>query len=105
MTDVDQVEWRVIDGLLQPVAVLELSRVDGHRPVPSTYLLAVLDRMFGRDQQGACAVRVAEALGVRGYVVLFRHDLTEFWVWRFGSGRDRWAHGDADTYARFLREL
>jgi hypothetical protein len=35
VNDIDHVEWRMVERRVEPVAVLELTRVDGSVPVPS----------------------------------------------------------------------
>lgn len=83
VNDLDQIEWRVIDGAVVPVAHIELSRVDGNRDVPLTYLEAAWNRFTVRDLQSKVSTLVAEALGIPAYFVLFRWDLTEFWIREF----------------------
>jgi hypothetical protein len=104
-TDFDQVEWRYNDHKnLVPVALLELTRVDGNMPVPAGYLNAILARYMERDWQGALAVAGAGYLGVRAWIVAFRYDLTEFWVYNL-SDRRGWFHGDVAWYERWISAL
>jgi hypothetical protein len=103
--DIDQVEWRVRDGVPVPVAVLELSRVDGNVRVPPAYLEAVVDRMTRRDGQASAVTHFASLLGVKAWVVLFRWDLTEYWVYNLSTPRDRWWHLAPDKYRDWLVSL
>jgi hypothetical protein len=103
--DVDQVEWRRDEeGEPYPVATIELTRVDGNRPVPASYLQKILDRFGERDFQAAHSKHVADALGVYCFIVAFRHDLSEFWVYNLSGGRGWW-HLLPGQYERFLRGL
>jgi hypothetical protein len=83
VNDLDQIEWRMVDGNVVPVAHIELSRVDGNRDVPFTYLEAAWDRFTLRDPQSKVSTIVAERVGIPAYFVLFRWDLTEFWIREF----------------------
>jgi hypothetical protein len=80
-TDVDFIEWRYRDGELVPVGVIEVTRVDKGVFVTETYLKAILYRFEHRDMQAKAARKVAEALGTKAYIVLFREDCSEFWVY------------------------
>lgn len=104
VNDVDQVEWRMVNGEIRPVAVIELTRVDGSVPVPPAYLKAILDRMTGRDPQGRVAVEVASRLGVCAYVVAWRWDLTEFWGYNL-SRNVGWKLWTANEYRAWLASL
>jgi len=103
-TDLDQIEIRRIDGQLQPVAVLELTRTDGTGPVGQGYLNAITDRFYKRDGQAALAVHLADRLDCKAAIVLFREDLTEFWVFNL-SDRDGWFHMTAAQYQRWISRL
>lgn len=103
-TDVDQLEWREIDGVLTPVAVLELTMVEGNAHVPQKYLNNILDRFLIRDGQGEMAQRLAAKLGVKAWIVLFRWDLTEFWVYDL-CGTRRWYHTSPAKYKAWLEGL
>jgi hypothetical protein len=102
-TDVDQVEWRPLNGTMTPIAVLELTRVPGNRPVPSSYLKAILTRYMRRDSQAATAIGVGHRLDCPAFIVAHRWDLTEFWVYNL-SRQAGWAHGDRQTYTKFIRD-
>jgi hypothetical protein len=80
-TDVDQIEWRMRDGAFVPVAILEMSRIDGGPDLPKSYCEAVIDRMTVRDSQGSLALTVAAGLGVPAYVVLFHESLSVFYIY------------------------
>ena len=104
-TDFDQIEWRFNEGgHPYPVGLLELSRVDGNVRLPQTYLDNVLTRIMKRDWQGRLAVRAAEILRVRAWMVLFRWDLTEFWVYNLTHTRGWWWL-DKESYMSWLSGL
>lgn len=104
-TDVDQVEWRQgKGGELHAVAVFELTRVEGNMPVPPTYLDAVLARFTKRDGQAGTAKRVAKQLGVKAWIVLFRWDLTGFWVYNLTDDRG-WFGLSKVAYQEWVKSL
>ena len=88
--DMDQVEWRLQHSDPVPVAVLELSRVDGNVKLPQTYLDAVTTRFQKRDAQGSAITTFADLLKVKAWIVLFRWDLSEFWIYNLTDGRGWW---------------
>ncbi len=103
--DIDQVEWRRDrNGEPYPVATIELTRVDRDDEKPDAYFQKILDRFGERDYQAQHVKHVAAALGVHCYIVAFRHDLTEFWVYNLSAGRG-WRHWGPEQYAGFLRKL
>ena len=103
--DVDSIEWRVVDGVPQPAAVVELSRIDGALPLPESYLKAVVTRVLERDGQGTLIRRTAELLNVPAYLVLFAEDLTAFYIYEL-TGLGRWAKNlTAGQYRAWLEKL
>lgn len=91
VNDVDHVEWRMVDGHVVPVALLELTRVNGLAPVPPTYLDRILDRMCDRDPQAKFACEIAARIGVSAFVVVFRWDCGAFWVYNLSARRGWWS--------------
>lgn len=103
--DVDQLEWRLgADGNPVPVAMLELTRADSNDPIPPSYLAAILHRIDQRDFQGKLARMVAERLGVKAWVVLFRHNLRDFWIYNLTDKRGWW-YLDQEGYRRWIESL
>ena len=100
VTDVDQVEWRSVDGELVPVAVFELTCVRGEKDLPPTYLQAVL-RRFDRDFQGEAATRIAALFGCQAYIVVWRENLEDFWVFNL-SRRSGWRSMDRDGFRAWV---
>lgn len=103
-TDFDQVEWRYRNKELEPVALLELTRVDGNVSLPPSYLQSILDRFEKRDWQGKLAKRAALQLGVKAWIVAFRHDLTDFWVYNLTDGRGWWTMTQGE-YSAWLQRM
>ena len=104
MLDVDFIEWRYRDGELAPVGVMEVTRVDRGRTVDQRYTDAILQRFEQRDLQARAARKVAEALKTKAYIVLFRQDCSEFWVYNL-TDRVGWAHYTPPQMAEFLQRL
>ena len=100
VSDIDQVEWRIVDGKVEPVLLLELTRFDGdNQPAPG-YFDAITAR-FRREGQGRAAVTFASMLGVDAVIVLFRHNLEDFWLYNLTIG-EGWYHLGRDCYRRWL---
>ena len=110
--DVDQIEWRKTRfGGIAPVGLLELKRFDTDGPVRASMLADVLDPLEERFQGEACR-RVAAALGVPAWLVVYRHDLTGFWVYNLTERRGWFPLDDpggrgytAEQYGTWLRGL
>jgi hypothetical protein len=100
-TDIDQLEWRAGE----PVAILELTRIDGSAPVPASYFEAI-DQRKRVDRELQRTVLLAMRLKVWAYWVAYREDLSEFWVRRVWAGPpSEWRHKDREEYAEWLRSL
>lgn len=102
--DVDYIEWRFKDGNLYPVAVIEVTRTDKGKVVNNAYLNTIRERFEVRDLQGRAAVRVATALGVKAFIVLFREDCSEFWLYNL-SDRKGWCYFTPLQMEEFLLKL
>lgn len=104
VSDLDQIEWRVMDGKIRPVAVFEMTRLDGDMKPPQTYFDAIEKRFSTRDGQGGAVLEFACRLGVPAAIVLFRHDLSEFWVYVL-SNPTKWFHFAAPAYQLWVQGL
>lgn len=104
MLDVDFIEWRFRNGELVPVGVMEVTRVDHGKDVNDRYLNAILKRFNERDLQGRAARKVAEALATKAYIVLFREDCSEFWVYNL-TDEHGWHYFIPIGMERFLERL
>ncbi len=100
MFDVDTIEWRRGENGLFPVAVIELTRIDGD-DANEKYLKAILDRFDVRDKQGEATRKVAKALGVNAYITLFNLKLTKFWVYNLTQEKG-WKSFNQKEYIEFL---
>ena len=104
MLDVDFIEWRIRNGELVAVGVMEITRVDVGKEVSSGYLGAIVSRFEERDIQARAARKVAAALGTKAYIILFRQDCSEFWVYNL-TDRRGWAHHNPASMEQFLLAL
>ncbi len=107
--DVDQIEWRRIDGLFQPVAVFEMTGYWKNLPEgpDATYLQGVISRYYERDVRGQTAMIMDIALRIKVplYIVLYRLDWSEFWIHKIGKVVNGWNHRDRDSYQAACKAL
>lgn len=103
LNDIDSIEWRARDGQLVPVAVIEVTRVDLGKHVSDRYLASIIERFMVRDKQGYMTKYIADKLGVRAYINLFRQDNSEFWIYSFNQ--ERWRHMTPKEMVEFLQTL
>jgi len=101
VNDIDQVEWKVIDGEKRIVSILELTMIDGDRPVPETYLQAILDRFTKRDGQADIIRYIATKLKVDAYIVAYRYNLEDFWLYNLSKNKG-WKYFNKDEYRRWI---
>ena len=92
--DIDLIEWRFVDGKMKAVAVCEITRVDGDIPVTRKYLSAILQRYRVRDLQARMVCKVAEQLSTNAYIILYRQDCKEFWVYNLSQNKGWWYLND-----------
>ena len=104
MLDIDFIEWRFRNGRLIPVGVMEITRVDSDKEVHQGYLNAIISRFEERDIQARSVRYVANALRAKAYIVLFREDCGEFWVYNL-SDKEGWFHFTPHEYKEFLKGL
>jgi hypothetical protein len=104
MLDVDFIEWRFINGNLVPVGVMEATRVDLGRQVNDGYLNAITQRYLERDMQARATKFVAAKLDTKAYIILFRADCSEFWVFNLSDG-GAWQYFDPKQMETFLKNL
>jgi hypothetical protein len=83
---------------------MEVTRVDMGKKVGPRYLQSILRRYEQRDMQAAAARKVAQALGTKAYIVLFRADCSEFWVYNLSDRRD-WQRLSSQGMETFLQSL
>ena len=101
VSDIDQIEWRVVNGEIVPVAVLEMTRMDGEMMPPKGYLDAIITRYTKRDGQAKSICHFAELLGVEAIIVLFQHNLENFWLYNLSTGTG-WYHLTKKGYRSWL---
>tara|TARA_B100001123_G_scaffold170526_1_gene196134 strand:+ start:4522 stop:4950 length:429 start_codon:yes stop_codon:yes gene_type:complete len=101
-SDVDLVEWRLIDGELVPVGVLEITLADW--PPTKPYLDAIIHRYEKKDVQGRTARHVADALGCKAWIVCYTQGCQKFWVWNLTESKG-WFNFNAKQMELFLEGL
>jgi hypothetical protein len=101
-SDVDQVEWVVVDGEVVPAAVLELTRID-HERIGPAYLQAILDR-YNTQGQGMFARHVGRRLRCDAYIVAYKHDLTTYHLYNLSQERG-WVEMSKERYTAWLQHL
>ena len=113
--DIDQLEYRYVDGIPVPVGILEITRYDGNvADPPAEYLDRIIERYEERDGQARACRRWAEMLGVEAWIVLFRHSIAEvgpgffdhdFWIYQLTDPNAGWFAISQPQYDNFLRKL
>lgn len=101
--DSDIIEWRKRDGILVPVAVTEVTRVNIGVYVNQKYLDAIV-RRYESGLQAKTARYLAEALQTKAWIVLFREDCKSFWLYPLSDG-GKWTRYNHDQMLAFLRGL
>ncbi len=109
-SDLDQIEYIIVDNIPIPVAILELTRYDhdehdGQSQSWAKYKSAILDRYFFRDAQGRFVKVMAERMGVPAFIVLFRKDLGSFYLFDMIDPHVNWVHMEPDEYKEWLCQL
>ena len=93
--NLDQVEFRRSPkGSKLPAGVVELKRFDTDGPV-ETWMLDKVLGLLDAGLQGDALRYIAAALGVPAWLVVYRHDLTGFWVYNL-TARRGWFPADDD---------
>ena len=87
-TDIDHVEWRIVDGKLAPVAFFELTRVDKNSVPNQLYLNSIIDRFTKRDGQAKMIKALAEPFNVPVYIIAFLKDLSTFCVYNLSHPKE-----------------
>jgi len=86
--DLDLIKYRKNDGGVPlPVAITEITRTDKEE-VGSSYLEAIIDRIFNRDSQGKILETLGKLLGVPVYLVLFPKSMK--WLQVFSFQKKEW---------------
>lgn len=107
--DIDQLEYRIIDDVFTPVAIIEMSLIETEHEIGRGYCQKAWDRAWNRDPQLRIAANVSTAINVPGYFVLLRPDLSVFWVRMFSPStsypESQWRPMLSPVYAEWLRSL
>jgi len=121
--DLDQFEYRRINKVKTAVAFQELSRIEklcpdkcfetheesnGNHPIGVGYRENVWDRIW-TDDQGEMVSMVARSMEIPAYFVLYRPDLSEFWVRMMYPDTEfpqsKWQYYDNTTYRLWVASL
>lgn len=98
--DIDQVEYRIIDGQIFPVLILELTRYDYENEPTKAYFDAILKRF--NKSQGQAATHFAQLLGVDCVIVLWKFDLSTFWLHNISTNNEEWYRANESRYRKWL---
>ena len=85
--DVDHIEYKIVNGEVVYVAVLELTLREtpkNLRNPPSSYFERVKKRYL-TGSQGKFTIQTAKRLGVDAFIVVFNEDATRFWVYNMSK--------------------
>lgn len=109
-SDLDQIEYVIINDEVHPVAIFELTRYDDDEnnfkeQSWAKYRSAILDRFFYRDAQGKFVRKMASLLGIPAFIVLFRKDLESFWTFEMTDNMATWKHKTPEEYRDWLAHL
>lgn len=105
--DMDQVEYRIIDGESVPVAFIELTRISGAPNPPPSYFRRINIRAGTRDNQIEALRAIARRARLPMYYVAFMPDGSEFHVADLLDGDDplTWKRYSESAYVKFLNDL
>jgi hypothetical protein len=100
--DLDNVEWRKINGVMRRVAVIEIT-FSAQNYIHENYCTAALARFKDRDAQYAMVTDCARALGVPAYFVVAFANLQEFWVCNLAE--ESWTRMTEPEYIQWMVRL
>jgi len=103
-SDIDQIEWGYQNNQEEPVAVLELTRIDREFKPSDKYFEAIIHRFFVRDTQARRIIKVANRLGVDAYIVAFLQDLSGFSMYNLCK-QDGWKHISPQEYLNWHYQI
>lgn len=110
VSDLDHVEWRVVNETPTPVAILELTRLED-ADVFEHVKWRVLDK-FHENLRGEFTLTMGETLGVEVFTVVFRKNLKIFWVGNLSNldldlanEDDHWMKLDNSQYEEWVTNL
>lgn len=109
-SDIDQIEYIIIDDEVYPVALLELTRYDfdektRHIQRWNAYKKAIVNRYFSRDAQGKFITKISSLMDIPAFIVLYRNDLESFWLFNLNNPDGGWSHKNKSGYEIWLSEL
>ncbi len=123
--NLDHIEWRLIDDIPTPVAILELVRVNSpfeNEWFASQYQEKILSDFYSdvgmdlrqRTGRSDFVNEMAYRLKVSAYIVLFQKDLSNFWTYDLSeevgrldtpSSTYEWNHYNESEYKSWVKSL
>lgn len=107
-SDIDFVEYRIIDGRVVPVGILEMTCMNfppPHAAALEKFLGKVWHRWNHEDKQGDFAREMAQRLGCRPFLVVLEPGAEIFHITPLDSLHPKWIKFDRERYTRFVRAL
>ena len=107
MSDLDAIEYRIVDGQPQIRAVMEFTGIDNDS-IPGTALLKAIE---ARSQVKLALHRlIAHRLDCRAIFVIHSADFHDFWTWDMMTLEDfydikNWKYYDRDKFFRAVKML
>lgn len=101
VVDIDQLEYKIENDEVIPVAVIEITREDEKVRCAKALQDAVLYRINEQYAQGKALIKAALMLRVDAYVCIFLKDLSEFHVYNL-TKPNGWRVMDQRKYRRWI---
>ncbi len=104
VTDIDQIEWRMVDGMIVPKAVIELTRID-HTGSVENVLAAILNRI--KDKSHGNLLRLTAArMECEAFIVVIQPGLEFFYMYCLTiEEKAGWFKVSKDRYEQWVRSL
>lgn len=103
-TDFDFVEWSFNwNGDLVAAAVIDATQADNTINVSDTYLESILKR-FNTQMQGKCLTFASTNFRCNSYILLFRQDCSEFWLYNW-TEKKGWKYMTREEHIEWLIQI
>ena len=105
--DVDYVEYKIVNGEIVYVAVLELTlrETPENLPNPPAAYFEQVKKRYSTESQGKFTKATAKRLGVDAYIVVFNEDASRFWVYNLSKGYGFNNELSREKYFNWLKNL
>ena len=104
--DIDQLEYKIVDGQVIPLAILELTKVEGCVIYPERYLYKIEQT---RVKQMMVTTAIARYLNIPAYYVVFEDGVTlgtgRMWNLRLHDRENGWTLTTIERLEEWLRNL